>query len=352
MVTQGGYDVGFIYIALVPPFIESDEKFEIQSKLLSAKTKATEYLHQVFDKSLSDAKVEIAFKSDDKQRNEFREHLLNILNKPTNQQKKYHTDKLAYSLFEQTDDRNGTGLLVIMEGLKASTSRIVIARFKGEDGLYNNSSTFDIDYVPEVFTKKSKHYKLAVFEDIISKTSFWKGFAVDKQTSASQYKQISEFWVSDFLQCRPAITAYQGTSQFSKVMKSILSKSSDIVEQEAIINAISTLKSKKVQNISIKQFCIDYLPLELFDKVKNEVKDEQYFESSFPIDLDVYKKEFGKMVVSLANGITAFIPTNSYEKYVVEETADNGDKQITIKGKLQSKKLNNIATSKISNQNA
>ncbi|MBL0133601.1 MAG: hypothetical protein IPP79_06170 [Chitinophagaceae bacterium] len=100
--------------------------------------KATEYLHNIFDASLNDGRIEISFTSDENQGNAFRENLINILNKNENSQKKYHADKIAERLYEVTDERNGTGLLVVIEGEKPKSKRIVIVRFKGDEGLYNH----------------------------------------------------------------------------------------------------------------------------------------------------------------------------------------------------------------------
>lgn len=339
MLTKNNFDIKFIYLAYVPPYHDEDQPYEIKTLLLRTNNKATEYLHNIFDAALNDGRIEISFTADDQQGNPFRENLINILNKSDNAQKKYHADKIAEKLYEVTDERNGTGLLVIIEGEKAKSKRLVIVRFKGDEGLYNHGKSLKIDYLPEVFTKKSKHYKLAVFEDILTSKSFWKGHAVDKQISTNMHKQISDFWVSDFLSCKPAITSLQGTIQFSKIIKAVLVKTSDVEEQEAIISGVTNLKSKNVKRISLNDFCNSYLPQELTERIKSETKDDSFFNTVFDLEKDTYRKEFGKTVLSLVNGITAYIPSFNYDKYVTEEDV-NGKKEITIRGRLASKKLN------------
>lgn len=351
MLTKNNFDIKFIYLAYVPPYHEEDQPYEIKTLLLRTNSNATEYLHNIFDAALNDGRIEITFTSDEKQGNPLRENLINILNKSDNAQKKYHADKIAEKLYQVTDERNGKGLLVIIEGEKSKSKRIVIVRFKGDEGLYNHGKSLKIDYLPEVFTKKSKHYKLAVFEDILSSKSFWKGHAVDKQISSNMHKQISDFWVADFLNCKPAITSLQGTIQFSKIIKAVLTKTSNVEEQEAIISGVTILKSKNVTRVSLNDFCNNYLPQELCEKIRNETKDDSFFNTVFDLEKDTYRKEFGKTVLSLVNGIIAYIPSFSYAKYVTEEEV-KGKKEITIKGRLASKNLNTETksekTSKIS----
>lgn len=233
-----------------------------------------------------------------------------------------------------------TSLLTIIEGQKAGTTRIVLIRFKGDEGLYNHGKKLLVDYIPEVFTKKSNHYKLAVYEDILSDSSFWKGYAIDKQISGNTYKQISFFWVEEFLQSRTALTAAQGTMQFSKVIKTILVKTTDISEQEEIITGVLNLRTKKNVQISVADFCRSYLSEKVTTRIKDEMKNDDFFNSVFPIDNEIYTKEFGKTVLALQDGITAYVPSFSYDKHVTETTNQDGSKNVKIEAKLKSKKMN------------
>ena len=216
---------------------------------------------------------------------------------------------------------------------------MLLMRFKGDEGLYNHGKILG-DYLPEVFTQKTKHYKLAVYEDIISEKAFWKGYAIDKQISANTYKQISFFWVEDFLHSRTALTAAQRTMQFSKVIKSILAKTSDVAEQEEIISGVVNLRGKKDIQISVAEFCKNYLSDRTSTRIKEELRNDDFFNSVFPIDTQLYTKEFGKTVLSLADGITAYVPSFTYDKHVTEEVNRDGSKDVTIKAKLKGKKMN------------
>jgi hypothetical protein len=99
------------------------------------------------------------------------------------------------------------------------------------------------------------------------------------------------------------------------------------------------LRSKKNRQLSVSQFCDNYLSPELAKKIKDETK-EDFFNSVFSIDNDVYKKEFGKTVLSIQDGITSYIPTFAYDKHVTESKNKDGSKNIAIIGRLQGKKIN------------
>jgi len=339
MKTPNGFDVKFVFLAYVPPYRDEEQPKTLQTEIIKAPNKTTEYLFKIFDSAIAEAKIEIIFESDGKQNNDIRSHILSIAQKPNSNQKNTHASKLAQSLYEITDERNGTGLFSIIEGQKAQTTRIVLSRFKGDEGLVNQSKKLIVDYIPEVFTKKSNHYKLAVYEDIVSAKSFWKGFSIDKQISGNSYKPISYFWIESFLKSKTALTPAQGTLQFSKVIKSILSKTSDITEQEEIISGVVNLRSKSNVQISISDFCHNYLSEALTQKIQQETNDD-FFNSIFAVDSSVYTKEFGKTVLSLKDGIMAYVPTFSYDKHVTETVNNDGSKRIKIESDLKAKNIN------------
>ncbi|WP_462255146.1 hypothetical protein [Ferruginibacter sp.] len=345
MKTNNGFEINFVYLAYIPPFHDEDQPYILETELIKTESKTTEYLFKIFDSAIDVAKIEILFNSDDKQNNDTRNTILSISQLSTAKAKTTHAQKLAQKLYEITDERNGTGLFTILEGKKEQTTRIVLTRFKGVEGLVNHGKKLLIDYISEVFTKKSNHYKMAVYEDILSTKSFWKGYSIDKQISGSSYKPISFFWIESFLDSKTALTAAQGTLQFSKVIKAILLKTTDIAEQEEIISGVINLRSKKNIQMSVSDFCSTYLSESITAKIKNETNDD-FFNSIFLVDNEVYKKEFGKTVLSLQDGITAYVPTFNYEKHVTETLNKDGSKNITIEGKLNSKKINVQQTEK------
>lgn len=341
MKTGDAFDIQFIFLAYVPPKMDETKDEELQTEILIKPSKTTDYLCKIFDSAMSEAKVQISFISSGKQENHIRNNVLGIVQKIRTQQKNKHAKTLTERLHEATDGRNGTGLFAILEGKKANTTRIVLVRFKGDEGLVNHGrKKLLVDHMREVFTKRSNHYKLAVYEDIVSSKSFWKGYAVDKQLTGNHQKPISYFWIEDFLKSKPTLTSEQGTWQLTKVLKLVLNKSLNQEEQEEIVSGIVNLRSKKGLQISLASFCEQYLSPELAKRVREENDNDEFYNSVFTIDDAVYKKELGKTVLTIAGDITAFVPTFRYDDHVTEVVAEDGTKEVTIKGKLSAKKLN------------
>ena len=338
MQTPQGFEIDFVYFANVPPYddVKKHKHKDFTYHLIEAQDdELTAYLFKIFDDAPTDCKVEILFTSNDKQENEIRSLILKIAMSKTEKPKEDAANDLSMKMYEVTDGRNETGLFIIMQGRKGTSTRVVLARFKRNEGLRNQGG--DLEYIKNVFTK-SKHYKLAIFEDVPSDKSFWKGYAIDRQSTAQTYKPFSIFWIEDFLQAQTALTSVQGTDQLSKIVKQLLKQTTSLEQQEQIISAVVNLRSKPNAQVSMKSFCQTYLTPELTAIVQKEVNDD-FFNSVFDVNKEVMNKELGATVLTLDEGITAYVPTFKYGKHVTEEVK-NGKKTVTIQGVLKEKRVN------------
>lgn len=338
MQTPQGFEIDFVYFANVPPYdeVKKHKNKDFTYRLLEAHDdELTAYLFKIFDDAPTDCKVEILFTSNDKQENEIRSLVLKIAMSKTEKPKEGAANDLSVKMYEVTDGRNETGLFIIMQGRKGKSTRVVLARFKRNEGLHSEGG--GLEYIKNVFTK-SKHYKLAIFEDVPSDKSFWKGYAIDRQSTAQTYKPFSIFWIEDFLQAQTALTSVQGTDQLSKIVKNLLKQTTSLEQQEQIISAVVNLRSKPNAQISVKSFCQNYLTPELTAIVQKEVG-EDFYNSVFSVDKDVMRKELGATVLTLDEGIMAYVPTFKYDKHVTERI-ENGKKIVMIQGALKDKRVN------------
>jgi hypothetical protein len=343
--TPFNFELKFAYAAWVPPFKNEEEsKIHITSKLLASSDDAMKYFTKIFDESISSCRIEIIFKSNDSQENEFRTLILNLINKTTPAEKMIIANTLAKRLSKITDNRNGTGLFVIIEGKKAETTRIILNRFREDEVVFSNvnGEELTIQLLTQAFSKKSRYYKLAVFEDLLTERSFWKGFAIDKQKTSGSAKEISDYWIKEFLDCEPSVNSIQGTKSLSRIIKSILKTSNTIEEKELIISGILALKNRGNQYTSIETFCDSYLNTELKQRIMYELNDNYTFQSSFEIDNETYTKELGNKITSLESGVIVTAPTFLYEQFVNEEDLGDGITQLTVKGKVKDKKLSKV----------
>ena len=343
LISKQGFEVKFAFVAWVPPLkLKEKNWLQVESRILDTKNKAFNYFLNIFQRALGDCKTEIQFKSPElNQSNEVRSHILKIISANSQKQKEKSARSLAERLASVTDERSGNGLFVVLEGQKLQTTRILLNRFRADEVVFTRHSKQEliIGFLDEAFTKRSHFYKSAVFEDIPSDRSFWRGFAIDKQIVSSTNKEISSYWITDFLEAQSAITSVQGTMNFAKAMKTFLQQADTLSEKEQIISALLGLKNKTDKPISIESICRDYLSNDLYQRFKVYFRDDYFFNSVFTLDPDTYQSELGSTIVGLENGLIITAPTFDYNKYVKEELLPDGATQVSLSGKLQDKKL-------------
>jgi len=341
--SEQGFQVKFAFVAWVPPLrLKDNNGLQVQSKLLDTKNKAFSYFLNIFEKALSDCKTEIQFRSAKlDQSNPVRSHIIQILSSRAQKKKEKSARDLAERLASVTDERSGIGLFLIIVGQKLQTLRILLSRFRSDEVVITKHSKQQliIDFLDEAFTKRSHYYKSAVFEDIPSNNAFWRGFAIDKQIVSNANKEISSYWITDFLDAQSAITSVQGTMTFAKAMRTFLQQSDNLAEKEQIISALLGMKNKTDKPISLESVCRDYLSDDLYHRFKAYFKDEYLFNSVFTLDPDTYQTELGSTIVGLENGLIITAPTFEYKRFVKEEVLPDGATQVSLSGRLHDKKL-------------
>lgn len=342
MLSQASFDINFAYVSWVPPLKhENNPDFKVTSKPLTTDNSAYRYFVEIFDAAINTCRIEIHFKTDGNQENKVRKELLSLVQTSQIDEKMKCANHLTNRLAKLSDKRNGTGLFVIVEGKKANTTRIILNRFREDEVVFTKleKDNLIIELLTEAFSKKSRYYKLAVYEDIMSDRSFWKGYAIDRQRTTGDPKELSDYWIKDFLLFEQAINPIQGTKVFSKVVKKMLKQDLTLDEKEQIISGILSLKHKSEQFVSIESFCNSYLSPQLTFKLKSELNDDIFFQSEFEIDVDTYNTELGSKVTGLDSGVIVTAPTFFYDKYVEEQKLDGGLVRLSTVGRIIDKKI-------------
>jgi len=338
--TDNHFEIVYAYAALVPPLrnVVTDYKQEIKNIKLNLNTDAGKYFMKIFDRALGDSKVAIVFKSNNSQYNVVRNSLLQYCMQSRNF-KKLSFD-LACKLSVSTDNRNGKGLFLVLVGKKAKTYRIILNRFKADEVLFAKSNQLELflEFLEEAFTKKSNHYKMAVFEDDYNVKSFWNGYAIDKQIAPTGNKDISNYWIEDFLECSIYLTDYQGTKELTGVIKKILNEDLSLDQKEQLVSSIILLKHVN-RPITINEFANN-----LKDDTQKLIKsffnnDDKILNTPFSIDLEIYTKLIGDTLSRLDNGAIIYAPTFLYDNIVSETQNEDGTTEVNLRGKLVDKKL-------------
>lgn len=333
---------GFISpVAKDQDYIEDEKIFGHE---ITPNNKLFDILKNVFDKAEKECDIQIRFISQTmNQDNEIRESILTTVNNFS----KENCLPLVKSLAYLTDNKTKEGLLFFILGKENDTTRLFIARFPSETGITIQPDNGELNFVviEEVFLKNSRKYK-AVYYD--STDSYWIGFAVDKQIndSSGKIKEISDYWIKDFLKSELKMNAKRGSSILAKaIRKTIAETSNDNVKTE-LIGATQLVKNINTRAISINTF---FSELNLSEATHNEVlskiENQNLFNITFPFDSTEFENNCSYLVNILNTGAILMAPTTEFNEVWVQETvADSAELRYSTQGKKIKEKISNRVT--------
>ncbi|MCI0612155.1 hypothetical protein L0244_04115 [bacterium] len=236
-----------IHSFLVQPGKHLEEQPSISGTTVPLRGKLFQMLQSVYDKADEECDIEIVFRPNNgQQQNDCRSLFIDYLRTP-------HLDKgrfIATRLQSVTTHRSGLGLLFIVSGEENPVKRIFLARFPADQGVIaeeQQQTRLSIQFIERVFMKSAVAYKSVIFKGESLDSDFWEGKAVDKQINT--IRELSNYWISDFLDCEFKATGAAGTKRLALALKQAISTSEAAVRHE-LISAARLLRNQDGNRVS------------------------------------------------------------------------------------------------------
>jgi hypothetical protein len=168
---------------------------------------------------------------------------------------------LAVRLASVTSRRSPDGLFIVLVGDSASQHRVVLWKFPVDESIQAQlvDSRLTIRVVDDAFSRRSTYFKSAMFEGTQASTSFWTGKVEDRQ-AASRVREVADFWVQDFLACRPSLTDVHGTRILANALRETIRQTEDMDLREALISVVAVLRAQPGRQLTLVDFAEQYLP--------------------------------------------------------------------------------------------
>jgi hypothetical protein len=180
-----------------------------------------------------------------------------------------------------------------------------------------------------------------VFEDVSTSAGFWLGKAVDRQIS-SRDLQLSNYWITDFLDAGFRATAAAGTRRLAAALRAAASKAPDVETKHKIAAAV-TLASDSLggKTTSIDQFCDQFgLTGAAGEAIVSAVRDPALLKQQFKFDTSEFQDQIAYRSVELDSGGILMAPTKSFEDVFKREPAvAKGVERFTAEGRVVNEKL-------------
>lgn len=280
-------------------------------------------LSGVYNKAEEDCNIAIAFTptADGVQQNDCRDLICSYVHAPTAD----NGIAIARRLQLVTRGSSKMGLLFLMLGRDGGRSRLVIARFPAESGILaeQEAGVLSVEFIERIFMKSLTAYKSALYVGT-SPSDIWDGYAVDKQIN-HQERDLSEYWIRDFLLSELRDTAAAGTRRLALHLRDVAQKSDSLDVKQQIAATTALAPSLDGQVISIAEFAERInLSGEVKERLKAAVKSEKLLNLRFAFDPSEFKKHLAYRSVELDSGAILTAPATEFDAvFAIEHLREN-----------------------------
>lgn len=296
-----------------------------------------EMLRGLFERAPKDCRIDIIFRpANNGQENPCRTLLLEYLQTPT--LKRAH--QLAIRLAAATSGKSGLGLLFVISGKDGNSYRVVIARFPADQGVLaeEKEEQLTIEFVEKIFMKSAKSYKCAVYSGSSLKNGFWRGKAIDKQINGA--REISEYWIGDFLESVLATTPSAGTRRLGDAIRRAVRDASSDETRAKLVAAAQLIPGRGGQKVSPRSLLHSLaVPADGITAVEAALGREELMDERFQLDSEVFAHAARYKLVELDNGAVLMAETPRFDDVFHAENVSDDRVRYTTEGRIVDEKL-------------
>lgn len=241
-------------------------------------------------------------------------------------------------LSKNTDNKSKSGLVFILIGNDNEDQFIIITRYPAEEGIIisDKKNNIKVEILDEVFLKNSHRYKMAFFEGQSYQGDFWKGLAVDKQVNDSSLgiREVSEYWIKDFLKCDLEMTSKRGSILVAKTFRALLGSKIDNSDKEEIVKAAISIKTLQGKKITIRNMIRDLdIDDQIAEKIIKQLPNKEVAEQVFHFDMQYFNGIFNLRVKYLNTGAIIVAPNEEFDEiFNQEKVAESSLTRYTTEG--------------------
>jgi hypothetical protein len=293
----------------------------------------------IFENARVDCNIEIVFQPDaGVQHNACRDDVVAYVSDPTLD----HGRRLAERLQLVTTNRSGLGLLFLMTGTEGKQKRVVVSRFPADQGIIaeEDRDRLSVEFIERVFMKSAHAYKSVVYQSDSLKGGFWDGRAIDKQI-AGGLKEISDYWVRDFLLSDLRVTGPAGTKRFALGLREAIRTSGSLDQRQELVAAAGVARGFDGSISSARQLMTRLaLSPESIELVEAATPNPTSLDEAFEFVGEEFSAHLLYRMVELDNGGVLLADDSKFDEVFQREVEPNGERvRFSTEGRIHDERL-------------
>ena len=304
--------------------------------------KLGEMLSDTYERAPQKCDIEIVFSPDDngRQKNPCRDEMVRYARRPGLPAAR----KIAQRLQTATTNRSGLGLLFLMSGKQSSATRLVVSRFPADQGIVaeENRDDLSVEFLERIFMKSARSYKSVVFESASFERGFWDAKAIDRQIGTGP-KELSDYWIRDFLLSDLKTTAAAGTKRVALALKAAIKEADELPVKQELVAAAALLRNRDQQVIT-GRLLVENLGLTegATNALERQLPRPELMSETFTFDVAEFDKHLQYRAVELDNGGLLLAEDGSFDEVFETQPVDGSDRvRISTEGRVVNETLRN-----------
>lgn len=286
---------------LVHPSRGVEEPPTISGAALPTRGRVFDMLQEIFAKAEQECNIDIVFRLDEngEQNNPSRDRLVAYLARPGVPEGR----AVAEGLQSVTTHRSGLGLLFLLKGKVGRDHHLIAARFPADQGVLaeENADRLTVEFIEKVFLRDARAYKSALFTTDSLAHGFWDGRAVDRQISGP--RELSQYWISDFLQAELRTTGPAGTKRLAVALRSAIQRTADVEIRRELMSVADLVRTRHGRNVSAARIVRNLGMSEpAASLLRAAFPSPELMDETFRFDRDEFDRHVAFRVVELDNG--------------------------------------------------
>jgi hypothetical protein len=188
-----------------------------------------------------------------------------------------------------------------------------------------------IEVLTDVFSQRSKLRKAACFQGRKLRNDFLSGRALDFQADHS-LREVAEFWINRFLDCRFAIAADAGTRLLARTVRRAYEECEEPEDKETLYTAVMAMRRSPHKRLSLGDFANRYLEGGAREAFLTAIPNEESRVSAFEFQRDVFDGLLQFRVFQLESGVFVSSPLSEVGQSV--RVSQGEDKRLSCEGRV------------------
>jgi len=324
-------NIKHIYGFYIAPLVEQKP---IAQATLPLAGKLYKSIQRTFNDADRECKLPITFTPDNgTQSNSVRAAILDIIQT----QKISSCKPLIDGLAKLTNQRSGACLVFIIHAVEGAKHKLLISRYKAEEAMVmnENETKLSVELIENAYLKKAYTYKGALYIGSNMNRDFWDGAIVDQQVN-NGIKEVTNYWIKDFLQSDFKITSARGSRMAAKALKKAIADAEDVLTKQELMSAVVTMRTSHAQTISIESLLTQrMISSETVEAVRSSLESPELFDTNFVFDHDEFKAIANYKAVYLNTGGVLIADAAGFDRIITQtDIAGTDEKKFETTGKV------------------